>query len=451
MKKTHPKPELKMGTVVWRAAFPWLPATEKWEEPVVYGDTGQFKELFSLLKAYYRNITLDTAFPYIPSDAKLTDISFHVYSAMTVVSKNPVHTWADVADRDVDVLFPSATSAATAGKPSAQRAVANALNTLSRLNIAHAVTAALDADRQVRRRKRTSPKRRNAAGRKGAPRDKKQQKRDEQQEHKQQQKRDLIALAKSEVLVIPVVARPLLHDAAMWLTQAGRWDEPILDAPAAVLDDYTAKVVERLRTLTPEDIIGPPRSTHTPAYRLTLMAQELDETLCDVAVGRVFAGELETVSHYVSRYGVSATTVINWTNKVRSEFIDAIVADTELHAFFHTVALVAHTTPSLDDMLAQFPSLSMRVGYIDAPVWRVVERLSAWFGWGSVHGFTVKDGAVVPHAARRAKLARRTPEPDKVWQDTATDASPELHESGQSAPSRVYNHADTWEDIYDQG
>lgn len=143
MKKTHPKPELKMGTVIWRAAFPWLPATEKWEEPVVYGDTDQFKELFSLLKAYYRNITLDTAFPYIPSDAKLTDISFHVYSAVTVASKNPVHIWSDVADRDVDVLFPSATSAATAGKPSAQRAVANALNTLSRLNIAYAVTAAL--------------------------------------------------------------------------------------------------------------------------------------------------------------------------------------------------------------------------------------------------------------------------------------------------------------------
>lgn len=447
MKKTHPKPELKMGTVIWRAAFPWLPATEKWEGPIVYGDTDQFKELFSLLKAYYRNITLDTAFPYIPSDAKLTDISFHVYSAVTVASKNPVHTWADVADRDVDVLFPSATSA---GKPSAQRAVANSLNTLSRLNIAYAVTAALDTDRQTTRRKRTSPQRRNATGRKGAPRDKKQQKRDEQQERKVQQKRELIAIAKSEVHVIPVVARPLLHDAAMWLAQAGRWDEPILDAPDAVLDDYTAKVIERLRALTPEDIIGPPRSTHTPAYRLTLIAQELDETLCDVAVGRVFADELETVTHYVSRYGVSATTVTNWTNKVRSEFIGAIVADTELHAFFHTVAIASRTTPSLGDLLAQFPALSLRVGYIDAPVWRVVERLSTWFGWSGVHGFTVKDGAVVPHAARRAKLARRTPEPDKVWQDTATHASPELHESGQSAPSRIYNHADTWEDIYDQ-
>ena len=36
MKKTSPKPELKMGTVIWRAAFPWLPATEKWEGPVSY-------------------------------------------------------------------------------------------------------------------------------------------------------------------------------------------------------------------------------------------------------------------------------------------------------------------------------------------------------------------------------------------------------------------------------
>lgn len=439
MKKTNPKPELKMGTVVWRAAFPWLPATEKWEEPVVYGDTDQFSELFSLLKSYYRNITLDTAFPYIPSNAKLTDISFHVYSAVTVASKNPVHTWADVADRDVDVLFPPATSA---GKRSAQRAIANALNTLSRLNIAYAVTAALDTDRQTTRRKRTSQKRRGATKRKGPARNK---------ERKQQQKRDLIARAKSEVHVIPVVARPLLHDAAMWLAQAGRWDEPILDAPDAVLDDYTAKVIERLRALTPEDIIGPPRSTHTPAYRLTLIAQELDETLCDVAVGRVFADELETVPHYVSRYGVSATTVTNWTNKVRSEFIDAIVADTELHAFAHTVAQASHTTPSLDDLLAQFPALSLRVGHIDAPVWRVVERLSTWFGWGGVHGFTVKDGAVIPYAARRAKLARRTPEPDKTWQDTATDTSPELHESGESAPSRVYDNADTWEDIYDQG
>ena len=211
MKKTSPKPELKMGTVIWRAAFPWLPATEKWEGPIVYGDTDQFKELFSLLKAYYRNITLDTAFPYIPSDAKLTDISFHVYSAVTVASKNPVHTWADVAGCDVDVLFPPVTSS---GKPSAQRAVANALNTLSRLNIAYAVTAALDTDRQTTRRKRTSPQRRNATGRKGSPRDKKQQKRDEQQERKKQQKRELIAIAKSEVHVFPVVARPLLHDAA---------------------------------------------------------------------------------------------------------------------------------------------------------------------------------------------------------------------------------------------
>lgn len=438
MKKTSPKPELKMGTVIWRAAFPWLPATEKWEGPIVYGDTDQFKELFSLLKAHYRNITLDTAFPYIPSDAKLTDISFHVYSAVTVASKNPVHTWADVAGCDVDVLFPPVTSS---GKPSAQRAVANALNTLSRLNIAYAVTAALDTDRQTTRRKRTSQKRRGATKRKGPAREK---------ERKQQQKRELIAIAKSEVHVIPVVARPLLHDAAMWLAQAGRWDEPILDAPDAVLDDYTAKVIERLRALTPEDIIGPPRSTHTPAYRLTLIAQELDDTLCDVAVGRVFSDELETVPHCVSRYGVSATTITNWTNKVRSEFIDAIVADTELHAFFHTVAIASRTTPPLGDLLAQFPALSLRVGYIDAPVWRVVERLSTWFGWSGVHGFTVKDGAVVPNAARRAKLARRTPEPDKVWQDTATDASPELHESGQSAPSRVYNHADTWEDIYDQ-
>lgn len=439
MKKTSPKPELKMGTVIWRAAFPWLPATERWQEPIVYGDTDQFKELFSLLKAYYRNITLDTAFPYIPSDAKLTDISFHVYSAVTVASKNPVHIWSDVADRDVDVLFPPVTSA---GKPSAQRAVANSLNTLSRLNIAYAVTAALDTDRQVRRRKRTSQKRRGATKRKGPAREK---------ERKQQQKRELIAIAKSEVHVFPVVARPLLHDAAMWLAQAGRWDEPILDAPDAVLDDYTAKVIERLRALTPEDIIGPPRSTHTPAYRLTLIAQELDDTLCDVAVGRVFSDELETVPHYVSRYGVSATTITNWTNKVRSEFIDAIVADTELHAFFHTVAIASRTTPSLGDLLAQFPALSLRVGYIDAPVWRVVERLSTWFGWSDVHGFTVKDGAMIPRAARRPKLTRRTPEPDKSWQDADTAANPELHDPDESAPSRVYNHADTWEDIYDQG
>lgn len=425
-----------MGTVIWRAAFPWLPATEKWEEPVVYGDTDQFRELFSLLKAYYRNITLDTAFPYIPSDAKLTDISFHVYSAVTVASKNPVHTWADVADRDVDVLFPSV---ASAGKPSARRAIANTLNTLSRLNITYAVTAALDADRQTGRRAGSSPKRRNATKREGPARDK---------ERKQQQKRDLIAIAKSEVHVIPVVARPLLHDAAMWLAQTGRWDDPILDAPGTVLDEYTAKVIERLRTLTPRDIIGPPHASHTPAYRLTLIAQELDETLCDVAVGRVFADELETVPHYVSRYGVSATTITNWTNKVRSEFIGAIVADTELHAFFHTVAIAARTTPSLGDLLVQFPALSLRVGYIGAPVWRVVERLSTWFGWSGVHGFTVKDGAVIPHAARRAKLARRTPDPDKVWQDTAT-TNPELHESGGTAPQRVYDNADTWEDIYD--
>lgn len=66
MKKTSPKPELKMGTVIWRAAFPWLPATEKWEGPIVYGDTDQFKELFSLLKAYYRNIPSTLRSPTFP-------------------------------------------------------------------------------------------------------------------------------------------------------------------------------------------------------------------------------------------------------------------------------------------------------------------------------------------------------------------------------------------------
>lgn len=185
---------------------------------------------------------------------------------------------------------------------------------------------------------------------------------------------------------------------AQWLADSGK-ATMTADTPGLLhgVSGAAADALDRLRA-TPA-LAWTNQTDYTTRFsrRIDSLAAGLRQHERHVARHVVFAERPAPHADVATGLDLGAANVPGLVGQVKDQLAQAINADTELHDFAH--AVLEHCTPGtpIVDVVGTFPVLTDPVPALGAPLWRVIERLSAVLDLDA--GFTVRDGRCVPDRA----------------------------------------------------
>ena len=186
---------------------------------------------------------------------------------------------------------------------------------------------------------------------------------------------------------------------AQWLADSGKATMPA-DTPGLLhgVSGAAADALGRLRA-TPA-LAWTNQTDYTTRFsrRIDALAAGLRQHERHVARHVVFAERPAPHADVSTGLDLGAANVPGLSGQVKDQLVQAINADTELHDFAH--AVLEHCTPGtpIVDVVGTFPVLTDPVPALGAPLWRVIERLSAVLDPDA--GFIVRDGRCVADIAR---------------------------------------------------
>lgn len=185
---------------------------------------------------------------------------------------------------------------------------------------------------------------------------------------------------------------------AQWLVDSGKATMPA-DTPGLLhgVSGAAADALDRLRA-TPA-LAWTNQTDYATRFsrRIDALAAGLRQHERHVARHVVFAERPALHADVATGLDLGAANVPGLAGQVKDQLVQAINADNELHDFAH--AVLEHCTPGtpIVDVVGTFPVLTDQVPSLGAPLWRVIERLSAVLDPDA--GFTVRDGRCVPDRA----------------------------------------------------
>lgn len=186
---------------------------------------------------------------------------------------------------------------------------------------------------------------------------------------------------------------------AQWLADSGKATMPA-DTPGLLhgVSGAAADALDRLRA-TPA-LAWTNQTDYTTRFsrRFGALGARLRQHERHAARLNVFADRPAPHADVSTGLDLGAANVPGLAGQVKDQLVQAINADTELHDFAH--AVLEHCTPGtpIVDVVGTFPVLTDPVPALGAPLWRVIERLSAVLDPDA--GFTVRDGRCVADIAR---------------------------------------------------
>lgn len=185
---------------------------------------------------------------------------------------------------------------------------------------------------------------------------------------------------------------------AQWLADSGKATMPA-DTPGLLhgVSGAAADALDRLRA-TPA-LAWTNQTDYTTRFsrRFGALGARLRQHERHAARLNVFADRPAPHADVAAGLDLGAANVPGLVAQVKDQLVRAITADTELHDFAH--AVLEHCTPGtpIVDVVGTFPVLTDPVPSLGAPLWRVIERLSAVLDPDA--GFIVRDGRCVADRA----------------------------------------------------
>lgn len=165
---------------------------------------------------------------------------------------------------------------------------------------------------------------------------------------------------------------------AQWLADSGKATMPA-DTPG-LLDGASGAAADALDRLRATPALAWTNQTdYTTRFsrRIDALGAGLRQHERHVARHVVFAERPAPHADVAAGLDLGAANVPGLAGQVKDQLVQAINADTELHDFAH--AVLEHCTPGtpIVDVVGTFPVLTDPVPALGAPLWRVIERLSA--------------------------------------------------------------------------